>query len=207
MFARTTKTIFYSALLLGCLTGAVWGAGAPMSICSYRLGADINDYQGRIDWDTVLPIRYQPYLKEVQIIPDREFKSGLLTFGDCAVKGRIMRIKLKYIDETEAFYKNLLKRFQKRFGKPDEWRGDAFGVVLAWKWSFVDADGRHISLTLQHNHLDQDQKMGNSVKLSIREFFEEEHDCHVRHHQQSAAEEKNALRLDGDLEWDRLIPR
>ncbi|BBO86607.1 hypothetical protein [Desulfosarcina ovata] len=201
------KTILVFAALICCLVGTAVGEDAPMSICRYRLGENISAYKDRIDWESVMPIRYQPYLREAEIIPDKEFKTGLITFGDCAVKGRIMRIKLKYIDNTEAFYKKLLTRYKRRFGEPDDWRGDAFGVVKAWKWSFKDASGRSISLILQHNHLDREQKMGNSVKLSLSDYFDEEYRCYQNANPEFNSENRGPRRLKGDLEWDRLIPQ
>ena len=45
----------------------------------------------------------------------------------------------------------LLERYKVNLGKPDEWRGDPFNILIAWKWSFTDKDGNNISLILQHN--------------------------------------------------------
>ena len=63
----------------------------------------------------------------------------------------LSKFSLKYINSSKNFYNNLLKRCKKKFGKPHVWKGDAFGVVYASKWSFADENGNKISMTLQHN--------------------------------------------------------
>ena len=65
---------------------------------------------------------------------------------------------------------------------PMDWRGDPFHVVLAWKWGFTDNDGNHISLILQHNTLDQEQKMGNSIKMTVTNWIDDEEACYLKKH-------------------------
>ncbi len=77
----------------------------------------------RVIMDTALPVRYAENIEEVEIKFTRGFKSGLIAYGTCARPGNIVRIKLKYGDSSKQFYKDLLKRFKKRFGEPDEYRG------------------------------------------------------------------------------------
>ena len=118
------------------------------------------------------------YLKEVEIQHTPGYKSGLIVYGDCASPGRIVRIKLKYSDPREKFYKTLLEKYKKRFGKPDTWHGDPFHVVVAWKWTFTDEKGNRIGMILQHNTEDSSEKLGNVVKLYMYNLEEEEMECH-----------------------------
>ncbi|MDX1709477.1 MAG: hypothetical protein R3274_12810, partial [Desulfobacterales bacterium] len=67
-----------------------------------------------------------------------------------------------------------------RFGEPDEYRGDPFHVVDAWKWSFINSDSHNISLILQHNIMDEREKMGNAVKLTNTTLIENDHLCYKR---------------------------
>jgi hypothetical protein len=174
------------------------------------LGRDISKYTEMVKMDTALPIRHMEYLKEVEIKKVEGVKSGLIWYGTCARPGQIVRIKLKYADSTKAFYKNLLERFKERFGEPNEWRGDAFHVVIAWKWSFTDSKNNHISMILQHNTKDEEEKRGNAVKLTLWNLIEEESLCSQKKYPK--AQEKPRERAHGKkgrspINWDQLIPR
>ena len=41
----------------------------------------------------------------------------------------------------------------------------------------MDPNGQRISLTLQHNESDEDEKIGNAVKLTLSDLVENEIDC------------------------------
>jgi hypothetical protein len=141
-------------------------ADAPHQVGGFVLNQNIKAYEDRVIMDTALPVRYAENIEEVEIKFTQGFKSGLIAYGTCAKPGNIVRIKLKYADSSKQFYKDVLKRFKKRFGEPDEYRGDPFHIVVAWKWSFVDQQNHRISLILQHNALDEEEKKGNSVKIT-----------------------------------------
>jgi hypothetical protein len=183
-------------------------AQVPYEIAGFALGKNIEDYQDKLRMDTVLPIRYAECLKEVEIRNIPGYKSGLITYGDCAVPGRILRIKLKYEDFSRKFYNDLLARFKKRFGKPDRWRGDPFHVLVAWKWSFTDTNGNRISLVLQHNVEDTTRKLGNAVKMSMLNFEEEEIQCFEKiHPDKQDIENGQEPKSQDHPDWDFFIPR
>jgi hypothetical protein len=184
------------------------GAQIPYEIAGFALGKNIEDYQDRVRMETMLPIRYAEFLKEVEIRNIPGYKSGLITYGDCADPGRILRIKLKYADSSREFYNNLLSRYKKRFGKPDRWRGDPFHVLVAWKWSFTDKDGNRISMILQHNIEDTTRKIGNAVKLSMLNFEEEEIQCFDRKESELRTPEMEQKPKKGvEHNWDIFIPQ
>ncbi len=184
------------------------GAQAPYEIAGFALGKNISDYQEKIWMETMLPIRYADFLKEVEIRNIPGYKSGLITYGDCAVPGRILRIKLKYADSSREFYNNLLDRYRKRFGKPDRWRGDPFHVLVAWKWSFTDKEGNRISMVLQHNIEDTTRKLGNVVKLTMLNFEEEEIQCFEKKESEARVPEiKRDRKVKVEQNWDLFIPR
>ena len=122
--------------------------------------------------ETSLPIRHMESTREVEIKPIKGFKNGLIAYSTCAAPNRIVRIKLKYSDSSKTFYEKLKKHIDARFGKCDEYRGDPFHIVVAWKWSFIDKDNNKISLILQHNTRDEEEKMGNSIKLTMTNLLE-----------------------------------
>jgi hypothetical protein len=87
-------------------------------------------------------------IEEVEIKPIQGIKSGLIAYATCTAPGQIARIKLKYKDASKAFFEDLIKKIKKKYGEPDQYRGDPFHILISWKWSFVDDDGNRISLTV-----------------------------------------------------------
>lgn len=185
-------------------------AEAPRSLAGIILSGRIDDYKDRILEKTALPIRYQKYLTEVELKPPDGYKNALLTYGNCSDPGRIVRLKLKYADLSKPFYHQLLKRFKKRFGEPDEWRGDPFHVVIAWKWSFINRDGNQVSMILQHNTLDEEEKRGNAIKINMTGLIMKERLCFekMRAADNTAAGKHDLHKTDTDpIDWDRFVPR
>jgi len=182
---------------------------APSQIGDFVLGGNISEYKDRVKMDTAMPIRYAEYLTEVEIHPLDGFKSGLISYGNCAVPGRILRIKLKYADSTKKFYEDLLKQYKARFGEPLEWRGDPFHVMVAWKWSFTDSKNNQISMILQHNTKDEEEKLGNAVKISLTNLLEEELACFEKKYPYSRSEDPRqpSDKKSGSVRWERLLPR
>ncbi|MFC1857675.1 hypothetical protein ACFL9U_06545 [Thermodesulfobacteriota bacterium] len=181
-------------------------AQAPQQVGGFELGQDIGKYIDMLNMETAFPVRYNEFLNQVETKENEMFKSGLVAYGTCANPGRIVRVKLKYADSSRKFYKTLLKRFEDRFGDPSEYRGDSFQVVIAWKWSFTDSQNNRISLVLQHNTRDEEEKMGNAVKLTVRNYVEEESRCFEKRHPEGekTPRKKTSKR---SRNWDLLIPR
>ena len=208
MKKKTFLFLWMSVTLL--FTGDICLAQIPHGVSGFILGKNISEYKKIINGETALPIRYMEYLREVEIIKTEDFKSGLIWYGTCLNPGQIVRIKLKYADSTKKFYDKLFERFKKRFGKPSEWRGDPFHIIIAWKWNFTDTENNHISLILQHNTKDEEEKIGNVVKLTMWNLIEAESLCFEKKENQQT--ERALKGIDEDLgsvplHWDRLIPR
>ena len=198
---KPTIFIFMAAICIWAPLSAQ--AQAPREIAGFILGSKIETCEADLQMGTAMPIRYRPYLREVQIKSMGGFKTGLITFDNCAQPGRILRIKMKYADSSKAFYQKLLKRYKARFGDDPEWRGDPFHITKAWKWSFSDDQGNRISMTLQHNLKDLEEKRGNSVKLTLFSGLEEAKACYASQRARAEAPSKPMTPVD----WDRLIPR
>jgi hypothetical protein len=186
-------------------------AQAPHELGGFVLGKNINEYHDNLQMETSLPIRHMEYIREAEIKDIEGFKSGLIGYGVCHSPGQIVRIKLKYADSTKKFFEKLLKHFKTRFGEPDEWRGDPFHVVMAWKWSFVDKENNRISLILQHNIMDAEEKMGNAVKLTMTNLVEKESLCFKKEHSEfrkgSGKRKHQKMGTTDGVDWDRFIPR
>jgi hypothetical protein len=119
---------------------AICAADAPHKLGGFALGAKIEDFRDKIRPRTELPARYAESLKEVEVQKMPGFKTGLVYYGTCNLPSKIVRIEFKYADSSKQFYNELLTRFKKRLGEPDEWRGDPFHIEVGWKWKFVDAE-------------------------------------------------------------------
>jgi hypothetical protein len=200
-----------------CLLGILWlypiaahaAADAPRSIAGFSLGEDIAQLQPRVRMESRLPLRHEEYLQEVETQPQDGFKSGLIIYGSCAAPGRVVRIKLKYADASRQFYDRLLQEVEKRWGKPDAYEGDPFHIVLDWKWVFNDGQGNRITLHLGHNTRDADEKLGNTIKLTLLNAIEAERACYLAKHPEPPQGPSrppvppDALSTD---DWQRLLP-
>ena len=170
--------IFITSLALLGVSGICLAGEVPHQVGVFVLNRDIADFRDFVIMETALPIRYMENIEEVEIKPIKGIKSGYIAYATCAAPGHIVRIKLKYKDESKEFFENLLKRIKKKYGEPDEYRGNVFHIFIAWKWFFVDKDGNQISMTLQHNTLDPEEKEGNAIKLTMTNLIEKDQHCY-----------------------------
>ena len=184
-------------------------AEAPHELAGFMLGGKMAAHMQRIEPDTILQVRYLESLKEVETKDIWGYKAGLISYTTCTTPPRIARIKFKYADSSKAFYNALLKRFKKRFGEPDEYRGDPFHIVIAWKWAFLDENNNDISLILQHNTRDEEEKKGNSIKLTMWNLFRQEIRCFKKKHSGSVGSERPAFNFSktSSIDWETFIPR
>ena len=188
-----------------CLAGE-----APHQIGVFVLNKDISELKEYVIMETALPIRHMENIEEVEIKPIKGIKSGLIAYATCAAPGHIVRIKLKYKDSGKKFYEKLLKEIKKKFGDPDEYSGDPFHIVISWKWAFVNKKNERITMTLQHNSMDTEEKIGNSIKLTNRGLIEEDGKCY----KVKALDQRQKLRhrdwqvmTPGLSGWDLFVPQ
>lgn len=181
-----------------------------MQIAGIRLGAPINEYKDLIKEETTLPIRHMEYISEVEMKPLEGYKSGYIFYGNCSKPGKIVKVKLKYLRDDREFFNDLLNIFKKKFGKATEFKGDPFGGLIAWKWSFIDEEKNRISLILQHSSVDEEEyTSGNSIKMAITSAIEKERECYKAKHPEEETGErvgsKDKLKDIKDL--DKFIPQ
>ena len=194
--------ILFTLLIVITIT-PVWAEEkeTPLGVGGFKLGTSIDEYEF---------ISYKNYLKQVVIDKYPGFRKGVVEYGVCERPGEIVKIKLKYQDSSRKFYKKLLKRFKKKFGKPDEFAGDSFGIVACWKWYFVDKDGNRVSLLLQHNLKNTNEVIGNMVKMQYPDRVEAERKCFNKacetHNPDAFNKIQNPPEPDKDT-WQSLIPR
>jgi hypothetical protein len=79
--------------------------------------------------------------------------------------------------------------------------------VIAWKWSFTDTDGNNISLILQHNTRDEEEKQGNAVKMTMWNLLFEEDHCFEQKHPEISSPPNFKFEDPANINWKPLIPR
>lgn len=180
----------------------------PLSLAGITLGADVSTVHHRCKMSTDIPLADERHLNEINLMPQfvPGIKSGSVAYANCSKKGAIVRIKLKYDNPSRAFFDDLLSRFTKSWGKPEKWRGNPFQTVISWKWSFKNDQGEKINLELTHSE-DEEYKLGNFVKLTLRSLWEEEAACHKK--SLGPAEGGGTLlpTPQDKLQYEQLIPR
>lgn len=205
------KRLFLILTLAFVWTVGVCLAGeAPHQVSVFILNKNIADFKDYVIMETALPIRHMENIEEVELKSIKGIKSGLIAYTTCTAPGMIARVKLKYSDSTKDFYEELLKRIKQKFGAPDEYLGDPFHIVLSWKWSFVDKNNDRITMTLQHNTMDTEEKRGNSIKLTNRSLIGKDLKCY----RAKELDQRQKLRhrdwqvmTPGLSGWDLYVPR
>ena len=190
--------------LLAVATPQLCLAEAPHKLGGIVLGGELSHVVDLLIQETIMPVRHLESLKEAEVMVPEGFKTGIITYTTCEKPMRVVRIRFKYADGSKKFYNQLLKRYESRFGKPGEWRGDPFHIKIAWKWQFVDTAGNSISMVLQHNTKDQDEKKGNSVKMSMWNLVDQEARCFEKAHSSDTGKKIEERK---SVDWKQLIPQ
>jgi len=178
-------------------------ADFPVHLGGFVLGDDISNYRDRVNMASCMTLRYMEYMGEGEIGNIPGFKSGLIAFGTCDRPDKIVRIKLKYEDGSKAFFNQLMERFEKSFGPAHGYQGDPFQIVMGWKWSFKDEKGGRISLVLQHNSMNPEEKIGNSVKLTLTSQMDKERKCFEAKQPKTVGQDK---KVKGETQWNSFVP-
>lgn len=183
-------------------------ASTPNEIAGFMLGANVSQYADQLNLKAAFTLNEMRYLSEIETNSIKGFKKGSFVYGTCKKSGRIVRIKLKYADPTKEFFNRLLQGFKKKFGAPDEWRGDAFHQFLAWKWSFKTGNGESVSMILQHAAPDDlDHPSGNIVKLTNWTWVDEESRCYQKKSSEPSSKGQSEKKTEeGPLDFKYYIP-
>ncbi len=193
-----TGFIIFAQLLL-LLPIAISAKEIPREVGGFILGSNVTDYPD---------IEYSNFLKEVVIYDWHGFDKGIISYGICDSPGEIVRIKLKYEDPSKQYFKTLLKKYKKKFGKPTVWKGDSFGILHIWKWKFIDEKNNRVHLVLQHNTKNPNENTGNMVKLYYPDNIAREQSCFSQQCTQNISDEEKAKReLRKKSDWEYMIPK
>lgn len=195
----TVRLLLIPLLLISFLVVRTEAVEVPHSVGGITLGTTIESYPEIIRTN---------FLKEVVVTDQNGFRKGVISYGACLHKDVILKMDMKYKDKSKKFYKRLLKEFSRKFGDPDSWEGDSFGILYLWKWRFIDKEGDKVTLSLQYNGKNSYETIGNMVKLSYPEKIEEERLCFIDMCEQldegRKAEQKKGQK---EVDWSSLIPQ
>ncbi len=171
----------------------------PHEIAGIALGDNVNDYPD---------IMQNNFLQEVVVTDWHGFRKGIISYGTCKNINQILKMDMKYEDKSEQFYHQLLGKFRERFGEPDAWHGDSFGVMRIWKWHFIDKANNPVSLVLQYNGKNSNETIGNMVRLSYPGKIDEERHCFMEicrmTNDKTDAKGREEQKKSG---WSYLVPR
>ncbi len=171
------RVLFLSFAILFLFATSTFAANAPESIAGITIGQNISTVRSFLDKDSMRSPWQEEFIKRIALNELEGYKGGYVVIGDCKRKNIILRMKLKYSDNSLSFFDTLYSKLEKRFGKPNDWRGNPFGTLKVWKWSLKDPAG-NISLILQHFSGDDDSiTNGNTVRLSRPSWIAEEKVC------------------------------
>ncbi|SFM67499.1 hypothetical protein [Thermodesulforhabdus norvegica] len=154
----------------------------PMSIAHFKLGEPIDKYAASINAGFPFHDADYPYLTHYEILPFEGFSGGFVATGNCTGSSKIVRIKLKYADSSEEFFQRIKKELEKRYGKPQVYRGDPFHVFVSWKWRFEDKKGKVVSMILEHySGRGEEYASGTAIKLNYISEIRREESCFKKH--------------------------
>ncbi|WP_319780600.1 hypothetical protein [Maridesulfovibrio sp.] len=170
-----------TALLL-VVSSAAAAQNAPESVAGITIGNNVSTVRSLLEMKSKTSPWQEEYITRIGLKDIEGYKGGYVVVGNCKRKDIILRMKLKYQDESMEFFNKLYSKIEKRFGKPNDWRGNPFGTLKVWKWSLGDADG-NVSLILQHFSGDDDSiTKGNCIRLSRPSWIDEEMECWEKMH-------------------------
>ncbi|MBI9112501.1 hypothetical protein [Maridesulfovibrio ferrireducens] len=171
------KILLLSLALIVIMVTSAFAKNAPESVAGITIGENISTIRSILDMDSARSPWQEEYIKRIGIKKLEGYNGGYVVVGDCNRKDIILRLKLKYSDSSLSFFNNIYGMLEKRFGKPNDWRGNPFGTLKVWKWSLNDDLG-NVSLILQHFSGNDDSiNSGNSIRISRPSWITDEKKC------------------------------
>ncbi|EFL49212.1 conserved hypothetical protein [Solidesulfovibrio fructosivorans JJ]] len=207
---RHLLVVFGLVLAAGFLARPGYGADAPMELAGIRLGETLAEAGKTVAHPETDRSFHKPYLGLAAVAPVPGYRSGYVDYGLCAKPGRIVRLKMNYADESLEFFERILEALTKRYGAPQEWRGNAFRTLRTWKWSLRAAGGEPVSLILMHYEGEDGAfTEGNSIRLAATGMVHDEEVCYDAKYKKSdafeAARAEAAKNKKLGLDW--FLPR
>ncbi|KHK02747.1 hypothetical protein [Desulfovibrio sp. TomC] len=210
-FAGPGRAILAAGLVV-VLVLAAWEVRAgdgPDSLAGVKLGLTVEEQSAKLLSSEADRAFHRPYLGVMPVAALKGYRSGYVDYGLCAAKGRVVRVKMNYGDDSLEFFNRILEALTKRYGEPKEWRGNAFGTLRTWKWSLQSKAVGPVSLILMH-YVGDDGAFtdGNSIRIAATDLVRAEEVCHTG---PADGKKGQSLPTDGtsidDLGLDWYLPR
>ncbi|ROR01669.1 hypothetical protein [Desulfosoma caldarium] len=187
----------------------------PREIAGYRLGTHIQEYGNRIAANRDYVVRLRPYLREAAVSVPEGFQSGYVIYGTCDAPGTIVRIKVKYEEDSRDFFDKLLEAVKSRYGAPTQYVGDPFQAYVAWRWNFDISNDEEITMILSHyDGDDEEHTQGNAIKLTLKSRMMREAQCYRAQQEKERRRGRLPFRTRRPLRfpkapeaWQRFVPR
>jgi hypothetical protein len=158
-------------------------AETPTSLAGIALGDVAARSKGRIAQGKPRAVDAAPWLQRQSVTPDKFFSGGYVLIGACAAPGRVVRVKMRYRDDSLEMFRKISGEMLARYGDPAEYKGELDGRVMGNKWAFSDPWLRPVSLILQRSEgADPELGAGNTVKLTNWGLLEAERACWQERH-------------------------
>lgn len=206
--ARHVVAVVLGVLLLAA-AGQARAVEGPESLAGIRLGQTVESQAAKLVPAEAERVLHRPSLGVMPVAPQKGYRSGYVDYGLCAAKGRVVRIKMNYADDSLTFFNRILEALKKRYGEPKEWRGNAFGTLRTWKWSLKSPNGLAVSLILMH-YVGEDGAFtdGNSIRIAATDLVRAEEVCQAAARGEKKGESKSAE--DGGIDalgFDWFLPQ
>jgi hypothetical protein len=152
-------------------------AASVRTIAGIELGSDVSNYEHLLQMERATEPPDIMFMKEVKFKP--YFRNGLrggsLLYATCGDEEKVARAKLKFADRSEKLFNELNKLYVQKFGKANQWQGNAFHTVKAWQWLLHEGQDS-VEVILMYSKLD-DLRPGVSIKVTLNNLWEKERAC------------------------------
>lgn len=176
------KLLIACIILVGVAITAAHAKDVPQTIAGITLGSDFTQYQKLCRMDFYGTNSDIIFLKNAPIKYNAisGIRGGDLYVTTCANPGKVVRVKLKFIDRGKRLFDRLLKEYSDRFGDPDNYKGDAFRNVIVWEWIIQNGDDE-CNLTLTYS-IDPEFRPGVTIKFTDVDMLRRDYKCYLKKH-------------------------
>ncbi len=113
------KKVILLTLLVSLIgiSGALAAQNAPESVAGITIGNDVSTIRSLLEENSATCPWQEEYIKRIGLKDMEGYKGGYVVVGNCKRKDIILRMKLKYQDDSMEFFNKLYGKIEKRFWK------------------------------------------------------------------------------------------
>ncbi|WP_045220971.1 hypothetical protein [Desulfonatronum thioautotrophicum] len=198
--------------LMFCLawTGSA-GAESFKTLAGIELGSEMDHYWHLVYRDTATEHPDVLFMKEAKLKPwvIPGVRGGSLSYTACRDEELVSRVKIKFAerseslfrdlfaDPTEKLFRDLNRMYRERWGRPDQWLGNPFNTIQAWKWILGKDGPEQVEVVLMYSKV-EDVRPGVSIKMTHTTLWDEERACWEQ------SRDREGMDMNGEKEIRRL---